>query len=174
MNTAALRRRFQHEREILASLEHPNIARLLDAGTTNDQIPYIAMEYVEGVPIDDYCNKHNLDLNERLDLFRKVCAAVNFAHQNLVVHRDLKPSNILVTEAGLPKLLDFGISKILSSKYEQQNSATVTRLGAMTPGYASPEQLQGKSVTTATDIYSLGVILYELLSGYRPFESKVE
>ncbi len=172
MNTSALRRRFQQEQEILASLEHPNIARLLDAGTTDDKVPFLAMEYVEGLPIDVFCNKHNLDLNQRLDLFRKVCAAVNFAHRNLIVHRDLKPSNILVNEESLPKLLDFGISKILSTEFEQINSATVTKLGVMTPSYASPEQLQSKSVTTATDIYSLGVILYELLSGHRPFETK--
>jgi eukaryotic-like serine/threonine-protein kinase len=172
MNTSALRRRFQQEREILASLEHPNIARLLDAGTTDDKIPFLAMEYVEGLPVDEYCSKNNFDLNQRLDLFRKVCSAVNFAHRNLIVHRDLKPSNILVNEEGTPKLLDFGISKILSSEFEQLNSATVTKLGVMTPGYASPEQLQNKSVTTATDIYSLGVILYELLSGHRPFETK--
>ena len=172
MNTSALRRRFQQEREILASLEHPNIARLLDAGTTDDKIPFIAMEYVEGLPIDDYCNNKSLGLNARLDLFRQICAAVNFAHKNLVVHRDLKPSNILVTTDGIPKLLDFGISKIISPDYAQINSATVTKLGVMTPGYASPEQLQNKSVTTATDIYSLGVILYELLCGHRPFESK--
>lgn len=172
MNTSALRRRFQQEREILASLEHANIARLLDAGTTEDKIPFLAMEYVEGLPIDEYCDRQNLDLNARLDLFRKVCAAVNFAHRNLVVHRDLKPSNILVDEDGNPKLLDFGISKILSAEFEQVNSSTVTNLGVMTPAYASPEQLQSKSVTTATDIYSLGVILYELLSGHRPFEKR--
>jgi non-specific serine/threonine protein kinase/serine/threonine-protein kinase len=172
MNTSALRRRFQHEQEILASLEHPNIARLLDAGTTDDRIPFLAMEYVEGVPIDEFCRVQNLDLDERLDLFRKVCAAVSFAHRNLVVHRDLKPSNILVNPDGIPKLLDFGIAKILSAELAQANSATVTRLGVMTPSYASPEQLQNKSVTTATDIYSLGVILYELLSGHRPFETK--
>ena len=172
MNTSALRRRFQQEREILASLEHPNIARLLDAGTTDDKIPFLAMEYVEGLPIDEYCNQRNLDLNQRLDLFRVVCSTVNFAHRNLIVHRDLKPSNILVNDDGNPKLLDFGISKILSAEFEQLNSATVTKLGAMTPSYASPEQLQNKSVTTATDIYSLGVILYELLSGHRPFELK--
>jgi len=172
MNTSALRRRFEQEREILASLEHPNIARLLDAGTTDDNIPFLVMEYVEGVPIDDFCSLNNLDLNQRLDLFRKICAAVGFAHRNLIVHRDLKPSNILVNEEGNPKLLDFGISKILSTDFEQINSATVTKLGVMTPSYASPEQLQNKSVTTATDIYSLGVILYELLSGHRPFESK--
>ncbi|MCY7346053.1 MAG: protein kinase [Pyrinomonadaceae bacterium] len=172
MNTSALRRRFQQEREILASLEHPNIARLLDAGTTGDKIPFLAMEYVEGLPIDEHCNLQKLDLNQRLDLFRKVCSTVNFAHRNLIVHRDLKPSNILVGGDGNPKLLDFGISKILSAEFEQINSATVTKLGAMTPSYASPEQLQNKSVTTATDIYSLGVILYELLSGHRPFEAK--
>lgn len=174
MNTSAIRRRFRHEGEILASLEHPNIARLLDTGTTDDKTPYLAMEYVEGLPIDEYCRKNTLDLNGRLDLFRQVCGAVNFAHRNLIVHRDLKPSNILVTNEGIPKLLDFGISKILSSEIEQINSATVTRLGAMTPSYASPEQLQRKSVTTATDIYSLGVILYELLCGHRPFEEKEE
>ncbi len=172
MNTSALRRRFQQEREILASLEHPNIARLLDAGTTSDKVPFLAMEYVEGLPIDEYCTVKKLDLNQRLDLFRQVCSTVNFAHRNLIVHRDLKPSNILVNDEGIPKLLDFGISKILSAEFEQINSATVTRLGAMTPQYASPEQMQNKSVTTATDIYSLGVILYELLSGHRPFESK--
>lgn len=172
MNTAALRRRFEQERTILASLEHPHIARLLDAGTTADGIPYIAMEYVEGIPIDDFCSVNNLDLNHRLNLFRKICAAVNYAHQNLVVHRDLKPSNILVARDGSPKLLDFGISKILSNNYEPINSATITKFGMMTPFYASPEQLQNKSVTTATDIYSLGVILYKLLSGHRPFESR--
>jgi len=172
LNTSSLRRRFQQEQEILASLEHPHIARLLDAGTTADKIPFLAMEYVEGLPIDDYCRSQNLDLNQRLDLFRKVCAAVNFAHRNLIVHRDLKPSNILVNKDGIPKLLDFGISKIISAEFEQINSATVTKLGAMTPSYASPEQLQSKSVTTATDIYSLGVILYELLSSHRPFEAK--
>lgn len=172
MNTSALRRRFQQEQEILASLEHSNIARLLDAGTTNDKIPFLAMEYVEGLPIDKFCHIHQLDLNQRLDLFRQICSAVSFAHRNLIVHRDLKPSNILVNDDGVPKLLDFGISKILSSEFEPAGSATVTRLGAMTPGYASPEQLQSKSVTTATDIYSLGIILYELLSGHRPFETK--
>ncbi len=172
MNTAALRRRFQTEREILESLEHPNIARLLNAGMTDDKIPYIAMEYIEGLPINDYCNKNGLNLNQRLDLFREVCSAVDFAHRNLIVHRDLKPSNILVNEDGVPKLLDFGISKILSEEIENADSATITKLGVMTPSYASPEQIQSKSVTTATDVYSLGVILYELLSGHRPFETK--
>jgi serine/threonine protein kinase len=142
MNTLALCRRFEQERNILASLEHPNIARLLNAGTTADKLPYIAMEYVEGLPIDDYCSKNSLNIRRRLELFREVCAAVAFAHRNLVVHRDLKSSNILVTKDGTPKLLDFGISKILTDEFDQLNSATITRLGVMTPGYASPEQLQ--------------------------------
>lgn len=172
MNTSELRRRFEQERKILASLEHPNIARLLDAGTTDDKVPFLAMEYVEGLPITDYCETHNLDLAERLDLFCIVCNTVNFAHRNLIVHRDLKPSNIFITKDGVPKLLDFGISKILSAEFENLNAATITKLGVMTPGYASPEQLQSKSATTATDIYSLGVILYELLSAHRPFETK--
>ncbi len=172
MNTVSIRRRFEQERKILASLDHPNIARLLNAGTTEDKIPYIAMEYVEGLPIDDYCNINNLTLNQRLDLFREVCSVVDFAHRNLIVHRDLKPSNILVTNDGVPKLLDFGISKIISEEITTEESATITKLGAMTPSYASPEQLQSKSVTTAADIYALGVILYELLSGRRPFEKK--
>lgn len=172
LNTSALRRRFEHERKILASLEHPNIARLLDAGTTDDRVPFIAMEYVEGVPIDVYCDKYEVGLEKRLDLFRTVCSAVNFAHRNLVVHRDLKPSNILVTEDGVPKLLDFGIAKVLSEEWSPKGAATVTGLGVMTPSYASPEQLRSESVTTATDVYSLGVILYELLSGRRPFEDR--
>ncbi|MBP9664295.1 MAG: protein kinase [Pyrinomonadaceae bacterium] len=172
MNTAALRRRFEQERDILSRLEHPNIARLLDAGATDDKIPFLAMEYVEGRPIDEYCNKNGLDLDARLELFQQICSTVDFAHRNLIVHRDLKPSNILVTEDGIPKLLDFGISKILSDTNDESPAATVTRLGAMTPGYASPEQLRSESVTTSTDVYSLGVILFELLSGHRPFEAK--
>lgn len=172
MNTSELRRHFELEREILASLQHPNIARLLDAGTTEDRIPYFAMEFVDGTPIDEYSNSPGLDLNARLELFRTVCSAVEYAHRNLVVHRDLKPSNILVTQDGVPKLLDFGISKIVSKGYEPDNSATITRLGVMTPAYASPEQLRRESVTTLSDVYSLGVILFELLSGHRPFESK--
>ncbi len=170
LNTSALRRRFSQEREILASLEHPNIARLLDAGTTEDGVPFIAVEYVEGVPIDYFCKKNHLGLGERLDLFRKVCTAVGFAHRNLIIHRDLKPSNILVSDDGIPKLLDFGIAKVITSEFLPDGPATVTELGVMTPSYASPEQLRNESVSTATDIYSLGVILCELLSGHRPFE----
>ncbi len=172
MNTSALRRHFEQEREILASLDHPNIARLLDAGATDDKIPFIAMEYVDGMPIDEYCNSRRLDLNARLELFRTVCAAVDFAHRNLVIHRDLKPSNVLVTNDGIPKLLDFGISKIISNEYADADTATITRMGVMTPSYASPEQLRREGVTTLSDVYSLGVILFELLSGHRPFEDK--
>ena len=171
MNTEILRRRFETEREILASLDHPHIARLLDAGTSRDNIPYIAMEYVEGMPLDEYADKNALNLDQRLDLFCKLCEAIDFAHRNLIVHRDLKPSNIFVTNEGVPKLLDFGISKILNENFAESNAATITSMGVLTPSYASPEQLMGKSVTTATDIYSLGVILYELLSGHRPFEN---
>ena len=172
MNTAALRRHFEQEREILASLEHPNIARLLDAGTSDDKIPFIAMEYVDGLPIDEYCDSRGLDLNARLDLFRTVCSAVDFAHRNLVIHRDLKPSNVLVTNDGVPKLLDFGISKIISKEFADADAATITRMGVMTPSYASPEQLRREGVTTLSDVYSLGVVLFELLSGHRPFEDK--
>ncbi|MGE3466252.1 MAG: protein kinase [Pyrinomonadaceae bacterium] len=172
MNTAALRRHFEQEREILASLEHPNIARLLDAGTSADNIPYIAMEYVDGLPIDDFCNSSGLDVDARLELFRTVCSTVDFAHRNLVIHRDLKPSNILVTNEGVPKLLDFGIAKIISSEYADADAATITRMGIMTPSYASPEQLRREGVTTLSDVYSLGVVLFELLSGHRPFEDK--
>lgn len=171
LNTRDIRRRFRHERQILAALQHPSIARLLDAGTTDDGIPYLAMEYVAGLPIDDFCDKNNYDLEQRLKLFRGVCAAVAYAHRNLVVHRDLKPSNILVTEDGAPKLLDFGISKLLTPEFEADSEHTITRLGAMTPTYASPEQLKLESVSTTSDVYSLGVILYELLSGRRPFEN---
>ncbi|MDI1240520.1 MAG: serine/threonine-protein kinase [bacterium] len=172
LNTNALRRHFDREREILASLEHPNIARLLEAGTTDDGIPFIAMEYVDGSPIDEYCARLQLDLNARLQLFRTVCTTVEFAHRNLVVHRDLKPSNIMVTRDGVPKLLDFGISKILTEGYQELDAATITQMGVMTPSYASPEQLRRESVTTLSDVYSLGVILFELLSGRRPFESE--
>lgn len=171
LNTRDIRRRFRHEREILASLKHPNIARLLDAGATADGIPFLAMEYIEGLPIDVFCDKNNYNLNQRLKLFRAVCETVAYAHRNLVVHRDLKPSNILVTDDGIPKLLDFGISKLLTPEFEAESEHTITKLGAMTPNYASPEQLKLESVSTTSDVYSLGVILYELLSGRRPFQS---
>src|SRR5713226_3949372 len=168
LNTADIRRRFQHERRILAGLEHPQITRLLDVGSTSDGVPFFVMEYVDGVPIDEYCRRRELRTEEILQLFRTVCDGVAFAHRKLVVHRDLKPSNILVTEDGTPKLLDFGIAKLLDPETGEKSEHTVTMLGVMTPDYASPEQVRGEQVTTATDVYSLGVLLYELLSGHRP------
>lgn len=170
MDTNDIVRRFRNERQILASLEHPNIARLLDGGTTGDGVPYIVMEYVEGVTITNYCDEQRLKTNERLQMFRIVCAAVQHAHQNLVVHRDLKPSNILITADGTPKLLDFGIAKLLSPELSDDTSEhTLTELRILTPDYASPEQVRGETLTTTSDIYSLGVVLYELLTGHRPY-----
>ena len=159
-------RRFVNERQILASLKHPNIAHLIDGGTTDDELPFFVMEYVRGENIIDYARSRGLTLEERLELFRKVCAAVSFAHRNLVIHRDLKPSNILVGEDSAPKLLDFGIAKLLKAENAHE---TATQHFVFTPEYASPEQIRGENLTTATDIYSLGVILYELLTGARPF-----
>lgn len=164
MDSDAMLRRFRHERQILASLEHPNIARLLDGGVSAEGLPFFAMEFVEGLPIDEYCNEQNLDIVGRLRLFLQICAAVSFAHSRLVVHRDLKPTNILVTRSAEVKLLDFGIAKILSPEEDGQNQ-TATILGMMTPAFASPEQIKGEIVSTASDIYSLGLILYELLTG---------
>ena len=168
-NVEKIRRNFRREREILAKLDHPFIAHLLDAGTTDNGVPYLVMEYVNGKPIDKFCEAENLSLKERLKLFNKVCEAVSFAHQNLIIHRDLKPSNIIVTEKGEPKLLDFGISKLLDAD-ESKDKTSVTLLGAMTPEYASPEQISGETVTTATDIYSLGVVLYKMLTGALPYK----
>ena len=173
MDTRAILRRFTMKRQILANLDHPNIARLLDGGTTQDGLPYFVMEYIEGAPLDQYCDTHKLSTTERLKLFRTVCSAVHYAHQNLVVHRDLKPSNIIVTADGVPKLLDFGIAKLLQPELFSQSiapTATIARL--MTPDYASPEQVRGQPITTASDIYSLGVLLYELLTGHRPYRVK--
>ena len=167
-----VRRHFKRERQILASLNHPNIARLLDGGVSEDGEPFLAMEYVEGVRIDEYADAHQLSTSARLSLFRQVCAAVQYAHQNLVIHRDLKPPNILVTAEGVPKLLDFGIAKLLDPESADAGAHTVTELGVMTPEYASPEQVQGQQVTTASDVYSLGVVLYELLAGHRPYRIK--
>jgi serine/threonine-protein kinase len=165
-------RRFQSERQILADLQHPNIARLLDGGVAEDGRPYFVMEYIPGVPIDRYCDDHRLTIGQRLDLMQTVCAAVHHAHQNLVVHRDLKPGNVLVTDAGIPKLLDFGIATILSDEGGAGPAAeTGTGARLMTPDYASPEQITGATITTASDIYQLGVLLYELLTGRRPFRS---
>jgi eukaryotic-like serine/threonine-protein kinase len=161
---SAVTERFRLERQILAELEHPHIARFLDGGT-EDGVPYFVMEYVEGLPITAYCGAHHLDLTARLALFRQVCGAVQFAHESLVVHRDLKPANILVSDAGEPKLLDFGIAKLLDPLSEAGSTATIeTR---WTPDYTSPEQVRGRAVTVRTDVYSLGLILYELLTGQR-------
>lgn len=168
METGFVLRRFQTERQILASLEHPGIARLYDGGTTADGLPYFVMEHVEGDDLLSWCDERRLPVVERLRLFRRVCEAVQFAHQNLVVHRDLKPSNILVTAEGNPKLLDFGIAKLLSPP-ESGREETSTLFRLMTPDFASPEQVLGKRVTTASDVYALGVVLYELLSGHRPY-----
>jgi eukaryotic-like serine/threonine-protein kinase len=165
-------RRFKAERQILASLDHPNIARLLDSGSTEDGLPYVVMELVAGKPIDEYCDGHSLSTVERLHLFRMVCAAVHYAHQNLVVHRDLKPGNILVTEEGVPKLLDFGIAKLLSPEmFAQPLDRTATLMRVMTPDFASPEQVRGALITTASDVYSLGVVLYRLLTGCSPYRT---
>jgi eukaryotic-like serine/threonine-protein kinase len=163
--------RFRHERQILASLEHPNIARLLDGGTTEEGTPYLVMELIEGQPIGQYCDSRKLSISERLALFTQVCAAVQYAHQRLIIHRDIKPSNILVTPEGVPKLLDFGIAKVLGTDLQSQSAETLTVFRALTPGYASPEQIKGDPVTTASDVYSLGVVLYELLTSRSPYSA---
>ena len=169
MDTDAVVSRFRFEQQILASLEHPNIARFLDGGVTVDGLPFYAMEYVEGDFIDDFCKEKSLNVIEKLELFREVCAAVQYAHQNLVIHRDLKPKNILVTRDGKPKLLDFGIGKILTPG-EAEEFGTATQFGMMTPAYASPEQIRGRRIGTTSDIYSLGVILFEILTGEKPYK----
>lgn len=167
-------RRFRVERQILASLEHPNIARLLDGGTTGEGLPYLVMELVDGVPLDVYCDTHQLGVRARLELFCTVCDAVSAAHRSLVVHRDLKPSNILVTAVGVPKLLDFGIAKLLTDDDAEMALQTTPSMRVLTPEYASPEQIRHEVITTSSDVYSLGALLYELLSGTRPhvFETR--
>lgn len=167
-------KRFQRERQILATLEHPHIAALLDGGVTPDGHPFFAMEYVEGEPLTTFCDARTLTITARLELFRQVCAAVQFAHQSLVVHRDLKPQNILVNADGQVKLLDFGIAALLPSALDAADDETLTRAGmrALTPAYASPEQLLGRPIGTRSDVYSLGVVLYELLCGVRPFDAR--
>lgn len=168
MDTEAVLRRFVRERQILSRLEHSNIARLLNVGSTTDGLPFFVMEFIEGEPITKFCESQQLSINERLEVFQKVCSAVSYAHQNLIVHRDIKPSNILVTSDGNPKLLDFGIAKLLNS---EDIEATATQARILTPEYASPEQINNLPITTATDVYSLGVVLYEILSGQRPASS---
>jgi len=167
--TPGLVQRFRQERQILARLAHPNIARLIDGGVDADGAPYLVMEYVEGVPITAYVRDHALDLRARLQLFLRVCGAVQYAHQNLIVHRDLKPSNILVATDGTPKLLDFGIAKVLATTDVAAPTQTAARL--LTPDYAAPEQFNGGAITTATDVYALGVVLYELLTETRPLRT---
>ncbi len=160
--------RFRYERQVLARLEHPNIARLLDGGATEDGIPYLVMELIQGTPIDQYCDQHDLNISARLQLFEQVCAAVQYAHQRLVIHRDIKPGNILVTADGVPKLLDFGIAKIV----DPAGGSTATVLTPMTPEYASPEQMRGEPITTGSDVYSLGLVLYVLLTGGLPYRAR--
>jgi eukaryotic-like serine/threonine-protein kinase len=161
--------RFRNERQILASLEHPNIARLLDGGTTQEGLPYLVMELIDGKPIGNYCDENKLSVPDRLKLFLQVCTAVQHAHQRLVIHRDIKPSNILVTTDGTPKLLDFGIAKVLSADSQAQPEQTRTAFRVLTPEYASPEQINGDAITTGSDVYSLGVVLYDLLTGHSPY-----
>ncbi len=170
MDTEQILHRFELERQLLAALNHPGIARLYDAGRTDDGLPYLVMEYVEGQPVDEYCDVHRLRIAERLELFRMVCGAVHYAHQNLIVHRDLKPDNIIVTSDGSPKLLDFGIAKILNPELSLiKGDPTAPEFRVMTPEYASPEQVRGYPITTGSDVYALGVLLYELMSGHRPY-----
>ena len=171
MDTDFILRRFRKERQILAALDHPHIARLLDGGTTSDGLPYFVMEFIEGQPFYSYCDAHHLNIPERLKLFLAICDAVHYAHQKQVVHRDIKPSNVLVTSEGVPKLLDFGIAKLLNPDLagDITHDPTATAMRLMTPEYASPEQVQGAPTTPSTDVYSLGVLLYELLTGHRPY-----
>ena len=163
-DTDEVLRRFQTERQILARLEHPNIGRLLDGGITDDDLPYFVMEYVEGRAVTEFCGEQALSIEERLRLFLKICGAVQFAHQNLVVHRDLKPGNILITQDCEPKLLDFGIAKLLAAG-EVALTVTLSEHQRLTPAYASPEQVRGEPITTVSDVYALGALLYEILTG---------
>lgn len=172
MDTDSVLRHFRNERQILANFDHPNIARLLDGGATEDGLPYFVMEYVEGVAIDKYCSAHRLKLPERLKLFCKVCSALIYAHRHGIVHRDIKPSNILIDSDGEPKLLDFGIAKALQQSDGADPTVTITTAGVMTPEYASPEQLRAERITPASDVYSLGIVLYQLLTGKQPYRLK--
>src|SRR6267142_4431288 len=171
MDTDFILRRFRKERQILAALDHPHIGLLLDGGTTADGLPFFVMEFIEGQPLYSYCDAHQLNIAERLKLFRQICDAVHYAHQKQVVHRDIKPSNVLVTAEGAPKLLDFGIAKLLNPELagDITHDPTATAMRLITPEYASPEQVQGEPTSPTTDVYSLGVLLYELLTGHRPY-----
>jgi eukaryotic-like serine/threonine-protein kinase len=169
MDSDAVVRRFRQERQILADLDHPNIAHLLDGGTTEGGVPYFVMEYIDGQPLDQYCEEHQLSLRDKLQLFQAICDAVDYAQRRGVVHRDIKPGNILISTDGVPKLLDFGIAKMLHN--EADGPKTIAGHQVLTPAYASPEQLAGDNATTASDVYSLGVVLYELLTGIRPFNA---
>ncbi len=175
MDTQDILRRLRQERRILASLDHPNISRMMDGGSTEDGLPYFIMEYIEGQTIEAYCESQDLDIDQRLELFTQVCGAVHYAHQSLIVHRDIKPGNLMVTQDGIPKLLDFGIAKLMapdSADTPALAAATATAAGLrlFTPEYASPEQVRGQPLTTATDVYSLGVLLHRLLTGVLPYE----
>ncbi|HLE62176.1 MAG TPA: serine/threonine-protein kinase, partial [Pyrinomonadaceae bacterium] len=174
MDTDFVLRRFRKERQILAALDHPNIALLMDGGTTDDGLPYFVMEFIEGQPLYRYCDAKQLSITERLQLFLSICDALHYAHQMQVVHRDIKPSNVLVTLEGVPKLLDFGIAKLLNPDFagDITHDPTATAMRLMTPEYASPEQVQGAPTTPTTDVYSLGVLLYELLTGHRPYRMR--
>src|SRR5208282_5847645 len=164
--------RFAREREILASLNHAHIARLLDAGIAEDGQSYLALDYVAGTPLTTYCDERRLSVHERLELFRQVLSAVQYAHAHLVIHRDLKPANILVTDEGQVQLLDFGIAKLLTEGGAKETELTQMGGRALTPDYAAPEQIAGAPITTAADVYALGVMLYELLTGERPYKLK--
>jgi serine/threonine protein kinase len=172
IDTDQILHRFRNERQTLAALDHSNIVKLLDGGSTEDGLPYLVMEYVEGLPIDQYCDRHKLSIEDRLRLFRQVCSAVQYAHESLVIHRDLKPGNILIAKGGVPRLLDFGIAKLLNPECFQTPLVTRTNWHPMTPEYASPEQIRGQAITTASDVYSLGVLLFELLTGNRPYRAE--
>jgi eukaryotic-like serine/threonine-protein kinase len=169
MDTEEIIKRFKIEQQTLAALNHPSIANIIDGGTSKNGLPYFVMELIEGEPINKYCKNKNLSVTEKLKLFRKVCSAIQYAHQNLVIHRDIKPVNIFVTSGGIPKLLDFGIAKLLNTS-DGQTSLTRTGLRLMTLEYASPEQLKGEQITTSTDIYSLGIVLYEILTDNFPYK----
>jgi serine/threonine protein kinase/tetratricopeptide (TPR) repeat protein len=171
IDTEQILHRFRNERQTLAALDHANIVKLLDGGSSEDGLPYLVMEHVEGLPIDQYCDHNKLSIDDRLRLFRQVCSAVQYAHENLVIHRDLKPGNILIAKGGVPRLLDFGIAKLLNPECFQAPLVTRTDWHPMTPEYASPEQIRGQAITTASDVYSLGVLLFELLTGHRPYRT---